>query len=394
MLTIKRSVTRHFFLTHTAHFKGLRNKHTLGWHVMQSCCAQQRALNSLRIRLFLYGGERINRTTLLYTPYPVKSTLRNSPVLKYALPTGVHVTLDELRLTGEFPSTFKQTDNHELPNDLHVKETDGRVDRKAWDSNAWLSRPHWERNRAALLTAATRLLMRRGTQADLGENFSRKLSQAQPFRLQSRLENFHPQGLKLLQLQSFLISRYIQIFSADQEAHSVPLLRARQLPGLQESRRARRRRTKLRGILTSRGLYDLRPRLTTGLYTTGTFELARPHQLPFSNMLSLLSRQLLRTTWRRRRGVGLLHNTLRKTGRLVWDLPVCNYRWPLRQSSLSAKETASSKEEHFGIYTVSGVSSAVQNGMSVLKKSSESERLLRAFPFLTSAEVTTSKETA
>jgi hypothetical protein len=344
---------------------------------MQTFCAQQRSVELSRIRLFLHGGERINRTTLLYTPFPSNVNSRNRVALKYALPTGLHVTLEELRSTGELYSNLKQTDYYAFPQDMYAKQQHDKTQRGGWESSLWLSRQQAARSRALLLQMANRLLMRRGTQADLGETFARTLSQMQPYRLQSRLENFHPHGSKLLELQQHLIRRYASIFSEEQGVYGLPMLRERALPGLHESRRVRRRRgSKLRGLLTSRGLFELRPRLGTGVYAEDNMVLARPQQLPFLNMLSLLSRQILRSAWRRRRGLGLMRRTLRKTGRLVWDLPTCNYLWPLRQRSVRLNEGATG----YSLYPTLGVCSLYRANLTT-KKHSE-ERLLRAFPFL------------
>jgi hypothetical protein len=388
MLTTKHSVTHPFCQTLIEHYKlvgfnitHVRNKHTLGWHVMQTYCAQQRSVELSRIRLFLYGGERINRTTLLYTPFPANMSSRNRTGLKYALPTGMHITLEELRLTGELVNNLKQTDFYTFPQDLHVKQLFGDVARGGWESTLWLSRPEWTRNRNALLQMANRLLMRRGVQADLGETYARTLNQLQPHRLQSRLENFHPQGSKLLELQRYFISRYSAIFFAEQSPYGLPVLRERALPGLHENRRVRRRRSKLRGLSTSRGLLELRPRLGTGVSAQNMLLLARPQQLPFLNMLSLLSRQVLRSAWRRRRGLGLLRRTLRKSGRLIWDLPMCNYLWPLSQRSLRLSENSVSNLGH-SLFSTPGVCSLYRNNLSTKKTGHSGERLLRAFPFL------------
>lgn len=384
MLTIKRSVIQHSQRILIVHSKlaltgaiFMHNKHTLAWHVMQSYCAQQRSVETARVRLFLHGGERINRTNLLYTPFPHNVNPRTRAALNYAVHTGIHVTLEELRSTGELLTNIKQTDYYTFPQDMYAKQHFGHISRGGWESSSWLSRPQARQNRATLLQMANRLLMRRGTQADLGTAFARSLSQNQPYRLQTRLENFHPHGSKLLELQRHFIRRYAQLFNSEQSSFGSPYLRERALPGLHEARRVRRRRSKLRGLLTSRGLLELRPRLTNNILTENNTALVRPHQLPFLNMVSLLSRQVLRSSWRRRRGLGLLRRTLRKTGRLAWDLSMCKYLWPLRQSSVRVVDDAGVRSS-YALLSTSGVSPLYQTNLSAKK----SDRLLRAFPFL------------
>jgi hypothetical protein len=260
-----------------------------------------------------------------------------------------------------------------------VLQQNGVFQQNAWEGAAWISRPQWNQTRQELLSLAMRLLLRRGAQADLTEVFVRRLGQAQPFRLQSRLENFHPQSAFLAKLQRQFICRYGDLFMPLQS--SLVLFRERVLPGLHESRR-RRRRGKLRGLMLSRGLFELRPRLGTTSYVANGGMLARPQQLPFLNMLMLLSRQSLHTEWRRRRGVGVLHRVLRKGGRLFWDLPVATYAWPLCQRNLRVREKVNEFVSHPLYFTKGVLSFSQQSSAKRDVSENRATELVRAFPFL------------
>lgn len=358
----------------------LRLKHTLAWHVMQGYCAQQRALEASRLQLFLQGGERVNRTILLYTPVNSVEAGRHKNNLNYVVPAGVHLTLEDLRAMGKLQA--KQTDYYCLPRNVLVLQQNDNFQHNAWEATMWLSRPQWRQMRQDLLSLAVRLLMRRGVQSELAEIFVRRLDQAQTSRLQNRLENFHPQKPLFTNLEQLFFLRYGNLVLGAQSPYGILLFRNQVLPGLHESRRLRRRRGKLRGLMLSRGLLELRPRLG-GTFSLGERAiLVRPQQLPFLNTMVLLSRHALRTEWRRRRGVGLLHRVLRKGGRLFWDLPLVTYSWPLRKHGLHLQQNVMDTVS-FPIYSTKGVfPSLPQLSLTRHSLGERREALTRAFPFL------------
>lgn len=384
MQIIKHFGTHPYYQTHIVRFSVGRkhfahSKHTMAWHVMQGYCAQQRSLEGSRLQLFLHGGERVNRTVLLYSPFNSNEGVHNTKSLNYVVPAGVHVTLEELRALGKLQN--KQVEFYSLPRTFLVLQQNGGLKHTAWEASSWLSRPQWTQFRQELLSLAVRLLMRRGVQSELAEVFVRRLSQVQASRLQSRLENFHPQDSAFSRLQRLFIHRYGEFFLSLQSANGIVCFRDRVLPGLQDSRRVRRHRGKLRGLLFSRGLFEARPRLGTSIFAEHSTILVRPQQVPFLNMLILIARQSLRSEWRRRRGVGLLHRVLRKSGRLFWDLPVATYAWPLHQRSTRMQRNVMDSTG-FPIYATKGVYTV--HNFSTGREFSDSRRpnLVRAFPFL------------
>jgi hypothetical protein len=274
----------------------------------------------------------------------------------------------------------QSSETHSFPRTTHILQQNGKIERHSWREGGWLSAPQRERSRKELIQVANRLLLRRGTQSDLSTNFVRMLSQNQPHRLQNRLENYHPHGNPLLSLQQTFLRRYSQLFLSQQGGLTLPLLREHQLPGLHEARRSRRRRSKLHGLSANRGLYELRPRLASHAYLQNDALFARPQQLPMLNLLTLVSRQTLRHGWRRRRGIGLIHAMFRKSGRLIWELPMSHYVWPLSQHAMQLNEDSFTKPGRAAIVTFAP---CAPYRVSVSKEDeSRLDRVARAFPNL------------
>jgi len=340
------------------------------WHPMQKNFAQQRALDDVSLKLQLYGGERISKAGLLYTPYPVEKKTFKDKQQGYPVVAGMHLTTEILAQFGETKKKISEFVSY--PRSIQVIQTGEVMSSNSVRVFDWLSKVKLLQLREKSIRLAMRLLSHRGTQDELQNDYVENLTQLQPMRLAQRLQYFHPYNAKLMQLQSKFVGYYAEKSLSLCSMEGLPLFKAGEFAEVKDSRR--QRRSHFRALWNSNSLFESTLQNLSSVCLKKSSMLVRTNEVPFVNLTLLTLRQRLRKDRRMIRGAGLFYRTMRKTGRLIWNVPVSRVVLPLVEVNLKSNVLMNK---------TGYLQQTCADGVSCVRKEHKMEnRILRAFPYL------------
>lgn len=341
------------------------------WHPMQKNFAQQRALDGIGLKLHLYGGERVSKAGLLYTPYAMggKKMLKDASQ-GYPVVAGMHLTTENLAQFEEIKKKISEFVSY--PQSIQVIQTGEDISSSSVRILDWLSKVKLSHLRDKSIRLATRLLSHRGTQDELQQEYIEKLTQLQPMRLAQRMQYYQPYNAHLMQLQSIVVGYYAEKSLSLSSVEGLSLFKSGDVVEVTDSRR--QRRNNFRVLLNSNNTFESALQNLYSVCLNNSSMLTRTNEVPFVNLTLLVLRQRLRKDRRTVRGPGIFYRTIRKTGRLFLSIPVSRVLLPLTEVNLKSNVLTNKKGY---------LQQICVNGVSCIRKEHHMEsRILRAFPYL------------